>query len=62
MMIIFLVLLVVFLVYVFKQPQHVLPTGQSTRPDALEILRERYARGEIDADEYNIRRRELEKY
>lgn len=61
MMIIFWVLLVVFLVYVFK-PQNVLPAGQPGRQDALEILRERYARGEIEADEFAQRKRELEKY
>lgn len=61
MMIIFWVLLVVFLLYVFK-PQGMLPAGHSGRPDALEILRERYARGEIEADEFAQRKRELEKY
>ncbi|GAB6171828.1 hypothetical protein JCM15765_13060 [Paradesulfitobacterium aromaticivorans] len=61
MMIIFGILLVVFLVYVFK-PQNVLPNGQPGRRDALEILRERYARGEIEADEFSLRRQELEKY
>lgn len=29
-------------------------------PDALEILRTRYARGEIDSEEFNERKRTLE--
>lgn len=31
------------------------------RPTALEILEERYARGEIDEDEFDARRRQLER-
>jgi putative membrane protein len=30
------------------------------RPDALEILRERYARGEISQEEYEQKRRDLQ--
>ena len=33
---------------------------KSRRPDALDILRERLARGEIDPDEYEARRKVLE--
>lgn len=33
---------------------------RSRRPDALEILRERLARGEIDPEEYEARRKVLE--
>ncbi len=33
---------------------------KSRRPDALDILRERLARGEIDAEEYEARRKALD--
>lgn len=33
---------------------------RANRPDALEILRERFARGEIDEEEYRKRKRLLE--
>lgn len=61
MMFIFWIALIVFLIYIFK-PQGILPAGQPVRRDGLEILRERYARGEIGAEEFAERRRELEKY
>lgn len=61
MMFIFWIALAVFLIYIFK-PQGIFPAGQPARRDALEILRERYARGEIGAEEFAERRRELEKY
>lgn len=34
--------------------------GKTHRPDALDILKERLARGEIDAEEYQARRKALE--
>jgi putative membrane protein len=34
-------------------------SGNSSQPTALDILRERYARGEIDRDEYARMRRDL---
>ncbi len=33
--------------------------GQATRPKALDILEERYAKGEIDTEEYQAKKREL---
>ncbi|MBD3626423.1 MAG: SHOCT domain-containing protein [Rhodobacteraceae bacterium] len=35
--------------------------GSGSRSDAAEILRERYAKGEIDDDEYERRKAQLEK-
>ncbi len=35
------------------------PSGQAPRHGAQDILDERFARGEIDADEYNARRAAL---
>lgn len=36
-------------------------SGRSTRPSALDIVEERFARGEIDADVYRSTRTELER-
>ncbi|HUB47177.1 MAG TPA: SHOCT domain-containing protein [Acetobacteraceae bacterium] len=38
---------------------HKLRGAKHKQPDALEILRQRYARGEIDRDEYEERRKVL---
>lgn len=46
--------LVVWLVYVLVRPNRDEPHSR-----ALEILEERYARGEIDRDEFETRRRDL---
>lgn len=37
------------------------PGAPTDREPALDILKKRYAAGEIDTEEYNIRKRELEK-
>lgn len=55
-----LVILVVFLVRGFLVPPARRP-GESGRPDPRDILAERFARGEISEDEFQERRRVLER-
>jgi putative membrane protein len=56
---ILLIVLVVVLVRVLAGGGSPAPPGQQDSP--LEILKARYARGEIDEEEYRRRRQELEK-
>lgn len=49
---IFLILLVIVLVYLFN--------NKSSKKSARDILDERYAKGEIDLEEYNERKKNLE--
>lgn len=53
---IFWVGLFVLGVYLFRRIGKHDPNETGGREDALDILRERYARGEIDTEEYNRRR------
>lgn len=62
MMILFLVVAVVVVVAVVRWlggTSHGMHKGHFGRESALDILRERYARGEIDGNEYDERRRKL---
>ncbi len=55
---IFWLLLIVALVMIFKS---LLGGGSGARPETpLEILKKRYARGEIDEDEFQRLRKEIE--
>ena len=53
-------ILIVIIVYVVKD---FLPNDskKSSEDDAMEILRQRFARGEIDEQEFEQRKKELEK-
>jgi len=65
MMIIWWILIIVVIVYLFRW---LAPTSagwpgtqeKSNSDRALEILKERYARGEIDKEEYERKKRELQ--
>ena len=61
MMLLVIAVIVAAVVIVARSVSH---SGQGTRgptsaPDPIDILRERFARGEIDKDEYEERRRVL---
>lgn len=47
-------------IYLYRRYAHRIPTGGFERRDALDVLRERYARGEIDTEEYQRRKKDLE--
>lgn len=56
----FLALIVIGVILVVRSPDADRPRRRSERSRAREILDERFARGEIDAQEYEERRRTLE--
>ncbi|MHB1652566.1 MAG: SHOCT domain-containing protein [Desulfitobacteriaceae bacterium] len=57
---IFWVAIIALGIYLFKRMGHSRMTvGSSGRNNALDILKERYARGEIDADDYQHRKQDL---
>jgi putative membrane protein len=63
MMTVFLVLAVWVVLTLVRRGPHPIATGERTLPpgdQARRILDERFARGEIDDDEYSRRRRTLE--
>lgn len=66
LMILFWAMLIVAIVFLIKAFAGARPHGEGGRSDpprgdrALELLRERYARGEIDHEEFEERRRRLE--
>ena len=47
-------------IYVFRRSTWRVRTGVLSDQSALDILRERYARGEIDSAEYQSRKQDLE--
>jgi putative membrane protein len=59
-MVLFWVGLIVLVVWAFRQTGEA-RTPSSSKNRASEILEERYARGDIDSDEFQARRTELER-
>lgn len=60
MMLIMLAFWVLVIIGIVLGIRWLLGTGQGSAPDrALEILRERYARGEINREEFEARKRDL---
>jgi putative membrane protein len=54
---------VVIIILAFRLIKHYFPQAPwnvSSKDQALDILRQRYAKGEIDTEEYNLRKKELE--
>lgn len=59
MMVLFLALIVAGIVLLVRWLTRSEGRQSASRPDALAILQERFARGEIDKDEYDDRRKTL---
>lgn len=57
MMIVFWVLLIMFIVWAVKE---IRGKNSSTNSRALEILEERYAKGEIDKEEFKAKKKDLD--
>lgn len=58
--ILFWVLLIGIGVYFFTRSNSRVYIGEKKNSSALDLLKERYARGEIDSEEYRRRRQDLE--
>ncbi|AKJ69388.1 hypothetical protein PATSB16_36900 [Pandoraea thiooxydans] len=61
MMILLIVVFVAVVLMLTRRATGIGPERHERRSKALDILDERYARGEIDADEYQRRRADLER-
>lgn len=59
-MLIFWIGIIVLGVYLFRRNASHVPKGGIVNNSAMDILRERYARGEIDSAEYLSRKSDLE--
>ena len=59
MMFVFGILLIVLIIYPFRVFDSPVSMSFNDRRSAVDILRERYARGEIDEAEFHQRRQEL---
>jgi putative membrane protein len=54
------IVLVVIIVWLLVRSRQPAPPPPSSRPSPLELLQQRYARGEISTEEYRERKHELE--
>ncbi|WP_227370703.1 SHOCT domain-containing protein [Halomonas sp. M20] len=61
MMVLFWGGIIAFVIWLFRSPERGINSGAGVykRPSALDLLQERYARGEIDKQEYEERKRDL---
>ncbi|OIP19507.1 MAG: hypothetical protein AUK53_00165 [Betaproteobacteria bacterium CG2_30_59_46] len=55
-----ILLLFALVKYLFGKTRHDAPREEKTEKTALDIIRERYARGEIDQEEFQRKMRDLE--
>ena len=59
-MIIFWIGIILLGIYLFRRNAPHIHSGGQGKHSSMDILRERYARGEIDSAEYQSRKRDLE--
>ena len=57
---ILIVIVIAVIVWLFVRGPLTMGGGQSERRSALEVLKERYARGEIGREEFEQKKRDLE--
>jgi putative membrane protein len=58
---IFWLIIIILAINLFRRLRHSVPMGSPARQDVIEILRQRYAHGEIDTEEFQRRKEELNK-
>ena len=60
MHLIFWIGIILLVIYIFRRTVPHKHTGGQSKYSGMDILRERYARGEIDSTEYQSRKKDLE--
>ncbi len=56
----FWIVIIVLAIKFFKKYLPQIHLKEGSKDQAIEILRQRYAKGEIDTEEFNLRKKELE--